>query len=201
MDDAAGDGFCLFIRIEGKREMGFVDYRKLEKRYTDGFMKDNVENLVEFDAFHCLLAGSMGRVLAAQKILGNVPTQFLDWVKICDGGLLFDTVLLTTKEHDDELGLDFDTYEELNTDEVKRNFGLPEGYAVVAYRSYGDPICFNVMENDEKVYLWNVEKGEFDDIWNSFTDWITEEIDDAIDLIADGSLEPLGIKIGGDGDE
>lgn len=43
--------------------------------------------------------------------------------------------------------------------------------------------------------------GEFSDIWDSFADWLTEEIDDAIRLIAEDALTPLEIKLGGDCDE
>lgn len=181
--------------------MSFVNLNKLSEKYTTGLMKDNVENLVEFDCYHCLIAGGMSAAIKVQSILGDVPKQFLDWLKICDGGLLFDTVMLSTKAHDADLDLDFDTYEELNSDEAKENLNLPEGYAVFAFRSYGDPICFNIKEKDGKVYLWNVENGDFDDIWNTFADWITEEIDDAVELIAEDALEPLGVKIGGEDDE
>ena len=73
--------------------MGFVNLAKLEEKYTTGLMKDNVENLVEFDAYHCLLNGSMSASLKVQNLLGAVPKQFLDWVRICDGGLLFRKVL------------------------------------------------------------------------------------------------------------
>ena len=181
--------------------MGFVNLARLKEKYTTGVMKDNVENLVDFDVYHCLLSGSMSASLKVKNLLGEVPKQFLDWVKLCDGGLLFDVVMLSTKEHDATLDLDFDTYEELNSDEAKANFALPEGFVVFAFRNYGDPLCFNVKENDDKVYLWNVETGEFDDIWDSFEDWMTEEIDDAIRLIAEDVLEPLGVKLGGEDDE
>lgn len=181
--------------------MSFVSLSKLKEKYTAGLMKDNIENLEEFDAFHCLLSGSMSSSLKVQELFGTTSQQFMDWIKVCDGGLLFDTVMLSTKEYDKDLELEFDTYEEFNSDEAKKEFSLPEGYTVFAFRSYGDPICFNTQKNDGKVYLWNVEKQEFDDIWDSFEDWLTEEIDEAVSLIADGSLEPLGIKIGGEDDE
>lgn len=181
--------------------MGLINLSKLSKKYTSGKMKENVDELIEFDYYHCLLAGGKSVSLDIQSILGDVPSQFLDWLTVCDGGLFFDTVMLSSKEHDDELNLDFDTYKDLNSNEAIENFGLPEGYAVFAFRSYGDPLCFNVSEKDGKVYLWNVEKGDFDDIWDSFEDWMTEEVYDAINLIAEDVLEPLEVKIGGEDDE
>ena len=181
--------------------MSFCNLGKAKKKYTEEPMKGNVERLIDFDAYHCLLSGGMGAAVKVQEKLTCVPAAFLDWLKICDGGLLFDTVLLSTKEHDAELDLDFDTYDELNSGKALSEFGLPEGYAIFAMRSYGDPICFNVSARDGKVYLWDVENQEFSDIWDSFEDWLTEEIDDAVSLIAEGVLESLGVKNGGDTDE
>lgn len=72
---------------------------------------------------------------------------------------------------------------------------LPQGYSVFAIRSYGDPICFNYAANDGKVYLWNRETAVFEDIWATFEDWLSDEIDAAVQLIAGGYLKPLGIKL------
>ena len=181
--------------------MGFVDLKKLEEKYATGFMKDNVENLIDFEAYHCLLKGGMSAVLKMQNSLGTVPKQYLDWVRLCDGGLLFDTVLLSTQARDTTLDLEFDTYDEMNSDEAKAHFGLPEGFVIFAFWNYEELFCFNVKENDGKVYLWDVQTGEFGEIWDSFEDWITEEIDHGVRMIADDVLEPLGIKVGGDDDE
>lgn len=175
--------------------MSFVNLEALKAKYTTGYMKDNVENLIDFDVFHCLLSGSREAAVAAQNSLGAVPAAFMEWVELCDGGMLFDTVLATTNAYDAELDLEFDTYDELNTDEMKDYFSLPEGFAVFGVRSYGDPLCFNVKDNDGKVYLWNVEKEDFDDIWDTFTDWMTEEIDDAVGLIAEDVLDPFILKL------
>ena len=181
--------------------MGFVNLEKMSGRYVEEPMKTNVEKLIDYDLFHCLLSGSMSTAIKVKETLGSLPQQFIDWLKVCDGGLLFDTVLLSTKEHDEELDLDFDTYEELNSEEAKSQFGLPEGYAVIGMRSYGDPICVNTSANDEKIYLWDVEAGDFSDIWCTFEDFLIEEIDEAEGLIAEDVLQPLGIKVGGGEDE
>ena len=181
--------------------MSFINIEKAASTYSTEPMKGNVERLETFDKYHCLLAGSLAASIKLQEVYGNLPIEFLNWIKVCDGGLLFDTVLLSTKGHDDKLDLDFDTYDDMNSSEAYSEFGLPEGYVIFGIRSYGDPICFNVRESDGKVYLWDVEKEEFTDIWNSFSDWLTEEIDDAIKLIAEDALDPLGIKLGGGTDE
>lgn len=181
--------------------MGFVDLDKLAKKYTDGQMKENVDDLIEFDPYHCLLSGNIISSSKVQKLLGTLPDQFVQWLNICDGGMLFCTVMLSSKGYDSELDLEFETYEEANSQEAKDYFGLPKGFAVFAIKNYGDPLCFNVKENDGKVYHWNVDEKDFDEIWDSFEDWMTEEIVDALDLIAEDVLDPLGIKIDGNYNE
>lgn len=181
--------------------MAFANLARMNAKYTEEPMKSNIQILTDFDIYHCLLAGGMPIALKVQRQYKAVPLELLDWLKYCNGGLLFDTVLLTTKEHDDELDLDFDTYDEYNTDEARKDYGLPEGYVVFAVRSYGDPICFRNDEPDEKIYLWDVELQEFTDIWDSFGDWLTEELDEAVQLIADDDLDPLAVKLDGDNDE
>lgn len=181
--------------------MSFCNLEKAKAKYSEEPMKGNIERLIDFDIYHCLLSGGMSSAMKAQEKLTYAPATFLDWLKTCDGGLLFDTVILSTKDHDADLDLDFDTYDELNSDEALAEFSLPEGYSIFAMRSYGDPICFNASAKDGKVYLWDVENQEFSDIWDSFEDWLTEEIDDAVKLIAEDALEPLEVKNGGGDDE
>lgn len=181
--------------------MSFINIKKAAAAYETEPMKGNVERLADFDAYHCLWSGSLGASIKLQEKYPCLPVDYLNWVKVCDGGLLFDTVLLSSRGHDDKLDLDFDTYDDMNSDEAYSELNLPEGFVVFAMRSYGDPICFNLNEKDGKVYLWDVENGDFSDIWDSFADWITEEIDDAIRLIAEDALAPLEVKLGGDGDE
>ena len=183
------------------KTMSFMNLEKATAKYETEPMVGNISRLVDFDIYHCLLAGSFSTSINIQEKYPNLPVEYLDWIKVCDGGLLFDTVMLSTKGHDDKLDLDFDTFDDLNSDEAKADFDLPDGYVVFAMRSYGDPICFNCNEKDGKVYLWDVENKEFSDIWDSFADWITEEIDDAVQLIAEDALEPLNIKLDGDDDE
>lgn len=181
--------------------MSFFNVKKAAVAYESEPMKGNIERLADFDAFHCLLSGSLETSIKLKEKYPCLPVEYLDWLKVCDGGLLFDTVLLSSKGHDDKLNLDFDTYEDMNSEDAHSEFNLPEGYIVFAMRSYGDPICFNSEDQGGKVYLWDVENGEFSDIWDSFADWLTEEIDDAIRLIAEDALTPLEIKLGGDCDE
>lgn len=181
--------------------MSFADLEKMAAKFASEPMKGNVERLIDFDLYHCLLAGSLGVSIKLQEKYACFPAGYLAWLKVCDGGLLFDTVMLSTVGHDAALELDFDTYDDFNSPEAAAGFALPEGFVVFAMRGYGDPICFDANTKDGKVYLWDVENKEFSDIWDTFEDWLTEEIDDAVRLIAEDILEPLNIKLGGEDDE
>lgn len=176
--------------------MAILDHHVLLNSFNDDYMNENVELLEAFNKYHCLRKASSQTVTKAKKILGSIPASFEEWLNYCDGGVLFDTVMLSTEEYDKELDLDFETYDEYNSAEAKEGMALPQGYSVFAIRSYGDPICFNCAANDGKVYLWNRETAVFEDIWDTFEDWLTDEIDAAVQLIGDGDLEPLGIKLG-----
>lgn len=176
--------------------MGILDHQLLLRSFTSDVMKENVERLEIFSIYHCLRKSSFSSAIKAQEKLGKIPTSFLEWMKYCDGGLLFDTVMLSSKGYDEELDLDFETFDEYNTKDAKAEMALPDGYSVFAIRSYGDPICFNSEATDGKVYLWNIEKSIFEEIWDSFEDWLTDEIDSAIQLIGEEVLEPLEIKLG-----
>ena len=181
--------------------MGLMNLNKAASKYTSEPMKGNIERLVTFDLYHCLLAGGLSTSIRLQDKYSCFPSEYLEWLKVCDGGLLFDTVILSSKAHDDELNLDFDSYDEVNAEEGHLGTALPAGYVIFAMRSYGDLICFSHNKTDDKVYLWDIENGAFSNTWNSFTDWITEEIDDGIKLIADEVLDPLNLKLEESGDE
>lgn len=176
--------------------MGILNLQLLLRSFTSDVMKENIKRLELFDIYHCLRKASFSSAIKAQEVLGKIPTSFLEWMKICDGGLLFDTIMLSSNSYDEDLDLDFETFEEYNTKNVKADMALPEGYSVFAIRSYGDPICFNSVANDGKVYLWNIEKSIFVNIWDSFENWLSDEIDSAIQLIGEEVLEPLEIKLG-----
>jgi len=171
-----------------------LDYKKMKEEFKNSqMMLDDIENLEEFEEYQYLLVGNENTRNEIINKYNIKNEEFKTWLKYCDGGLLFDTVLLSTQAYDKEKDLEFDSYDDYNND--KQSYGLDEKFCIIGFRSYGDLICVSTEENDNKVYLLDVEKGEFSDIWNSFIDWLTEEVDDAIKLIADETLEPIAAKI------
>ena len=181
--------------------MGLLSIDLEDEKIANEPMRENLRRLKDFDIYHCLLKGSLSTALKTQEELGYAPQAYLDWAKRCNGGLLFDTILLSTRAYDQELDLDFDTFNDLNSRDARETIGLPTDLSVFAVKSYGDPVCFNSKLKDGKVYQWNRETKEVDTIWDTFEDWLTDEIDCGIQLIADEVLEPLEIKLGGGSDD
>jgi len=179
--------------------MIFLDTEQLSAIFDDELTRESAERLETFDIFHCLRGGASLAPMT-HYWLGAVPESFRKWLRICNGGLLFDTVMLSfdsiDSSFDPEWELEFDTFDDYNTPEVRAEMALPDGYFIFALRSYGDPICFNINgEGDGRVYRWSIENAIFEEIWDTFEDWLADEIDCGIMLIGDEALLPLEIKM------
>ena len=176
--------------------MPFVDYTLLSNKYRDGQMAENIQILEEFDVFHCLLSGSPEVANAAKKRIPDLPNDFLAWLEVCDGGMLFDTTMLTSKAHDSELGVDFYTYKHFVDSEVRQELNILDDWFVFAIAVHSDIFFFDNKKKDGKVYQWDVEDEVLYMEWETFEDWLNDQIHEAIDLIADEQLMPLSIKVG-----
>lgn len=174
--------------------MGFFNYQKAYSKFNDDhFVTETIKRLQDFDEFHCLRDSSLLLAGKLSKIYGSAPEEYIKWMSVCNGGLLFDTELLSIDGMDKVIGIEFSTIEDYNTSEMLASVQLPEGYSVIAVRSYGDPIC--ITKQDRKIYLWDCELGEFTDIWETFYDFLAEEVDTALELIANEDLEPIPLKL------
>jgi len=181
--------------------MPFVNHKSLATTYTSGRMKENVRKLKDYDIFHCLLEGSTARATAVKKRIADLPKDFLKWLEVCDGGMLFDTAMLSTKPHDAELDLPFETYAEYQNAELRKDKGLSDIWFVFAVAVHSDVFFFDQNKKDGQVYQWDVEEQKIYTSWPTFEDWLTDQINEAVELIADEKLEPLDIKLEADGDE
>ena len=181
--------------------MGFMNLKEAAAKYVSEPMRSNMAQLINFDVYHCLLAGSLDTSLEVQEEYPGFPQEYIEWVQICDGGLLFDTTLLSTRNYDGKLKLRFETYDEYNDSETYLAYGIPEGYEVFGFYGYGPLLCFNVQKKDGKVYVWDYEFGKFSEEWSTFGEWMADAIANGIRLIEDGVFDPLGIKVSrGDSD-
>ena len=175
--------------------MPFVDYKLLQEKYPVGHMSKNIQLLMDFDAFHCLVAGSSDRCSAVKKRVNNLPEDFLKWLNVCDGGMLFDTTMLTTKMHDNTLDLDFFTYGNFFNEELRQSINFPKNWFIFAFAIHEDLFFFDIEKEDGYVYQWDVEEKTIYAFWNRFEDWLSDQIHEAIGVIADESLYPMSIKM------
>jgi len=175
--------------------MAFVSYELLTQAYPARRMKENVRRLKDYDVFHCLLAGSAERAAAVKKRVAGLPESFLAWLNVCDGGMLFDTAMLTTKSHDADLDLDFETYGDYHKAELRKNKNIADGWFVFAEAVHSDVFFFDMGKKDGKVYQWDAEENGVYAVWPSFEDWLTDQINEAVGLIANEELDPLDIKL------
>jgi len=175
--------------------MPFIDYETLLKQYPEGQMFENVCKLREFDMYHCLLLGSLDQAQSVKKMLPNLPDDFLKWLSVCGGGLLFDTILFTIKPYDETLDLHFDTYNDLLDDRVRQGLNLSKHWGVFAEAVHGDVYFYDLEKKDGQIYQWDTEELCLYTVWDSFEEWLTEQIEEAIEEIAIGNLTPMGIKI------
>ena len=178
--------------------MAFIEYEQLKKVYPNGRMEENVRQLKELDMFHCLLMGSADRTSAVTKRVSGLPKDFIKWLEVCDGGMLFDTSMLTTVSFDKELDLEFETYGDYFDAELRHGMDLHDDWFVFAVAVHSDLFFFDMGKKDGKVHQWDSEEHSIYKSWVSFEDWLTYQIEEAIELIADEEIMPLGVKMEAD---
>lgn len=175
--------------------MAFINYQKVANKFISEQMKKNINTLKDFDVFHCLLDGDEHSATAVTKRVKGLPDQFINWIEVCNGGLLFDTVMLSTKSYDYELELPFDTYGEYFNIDLRKEYCLSDNWFVFAHAIHSDVYFFDMDKSDGQVYQWDVENFEIYAIWQTFNDWLTYLINEAVEMIAEEELEPLDVKL------
>lgn len=173
--------------------MGFLNYIQARKTYRDNkIMSLVIDGLEDMDQYHLLRSPSVNSSIIK---LPDTAEEFKNWLRVCDGGLLFSTTLLGVDNFDKELEISFSTLREWNTKQKHELLGLPEGYLVIALLNYGDPICLSL--SDSKVYLWDLSEMAFTTVWDSFANFLADEYNTAVQMVEDEALEPVPMKMEG----
>lgn len=175
--------------------MPFINYDLLSEQYSDNKMKENVRKLKDYDIFHCLLAGNDERRDAVTRRVLGLPQDFLKWLGACDGGVLFDVTMLSTKSYDEALDLSFETYGDYYNSDLREVKQIQNDWFVFGVAIHADLYFFDMSKNDGRVYQWDVDEFKLYAYWPTFEDWLTDQIGEAIELIANEELEPLDIKL------
>ena len=112
--------------------MGFFDYARAANKYKDNeLMLETIKRLRSFDEYHCLRNSSLLIGKKAAEVLPKSVEQYIGWMTVCNGGLLFDTTLLSVTDLDKELDIEFSTLDEYNNEETYGEMELPEGYFII----------------------------------------------------------------------
>ena len=175
--------------------MPFINYKTLKNQYPTGQMSDNISRLQELDAYHCLLSGSAEQAAAVKRRVSGLPADFLAWLEACDGGMLFDTAMLTTKSYDSELDVIFEAYGDFYNAGLREVANIKNEWFVFAVAVHSDLYFFDMGKKDGRVYQWDVEEERVYAKWETFEDWITDQIHEAMPLVADGLIKPNLIKM------
>ena len=85
--------------------MGFFNYVKAASKFKDNaYVLETIERLKDFDEFHCLRDSSLLLAGRINQIIGKAPEEYIKWMSVCNGGMLFDTTLLSIDSQDTQLG-------------------------------------------------------------------------------------------------
>ena len=113
--------------------MGFFNYVKAASKFKDNaYVLETIKRLKDFDEFHCLRDSSLLLAGKIDQIIGKAPEEYIKWMSVCNGGMLFDTTLLSIDSQDTQLGIEFSSLEEYNDFSGMQEFMLPPGYSVIA---------------------------------------------------------------------
>lgn len=127
-------------------------------------------------------------------VSGEKPEQIKAWYSMFNGGILFDTIFLSTVCTDSNVMLTLIRFKNLDTPMRRAQMELPVHMTPFAVSSFGDVYCYNNQGLNE-IYQWSISKHEFVYKWMNFATWLNEEISTAIDLVTENILIPTGYNI------
>lgn len=152
-----------------------------------------LQQLKKYEKYCNLLEGDLGTYVKTHDRVGNMPSQLKEWLKIFDGGLLFTTSMFSTRDKEKGKFNRILTFAEVNSPEFKKENGIPEEIVCFAMTNYGNYYCYVSSEDGECVYEWDAEQNALTVKWDSFSEWLGEQIEFAESLIQDELLDPLEV--------
>ena len=173
--------------------MSIIDFHALKNAYPDGNMAEAAKTLQALDPYHCLIAATPKTTAKITKMASSLPQDFLKWIEVCDGGLLFSTTLFCTETYKSKLTVPLDTYNRVNNTKSKEKTGLSSECFIFAESIGNDYFFFDTAKNDGKVYecYGSTITGTF----NSFEQWLFNQLDLIKQAVKNGTAEPLGLKL------
>ena len=176
-----------------------LDCARLLENFRGTPLEKTCELLNQFDLYHLLFKQPISVALNPGPLMSSAPEDYKKWSKLCAGGSLQVCELLGERGVDTTTGLTYEKFDEY--EEAGRTAGLPAEYLVFAVANFGDYYCFHMPADgskDDRVYQWGLDEGEFVLYWDSFSDWLSEQVDSWVEMIADDELDPIGFKLEGE---
>ena len=155
-------------------------------------LKQVLNRFYEYKNYCDLLPGNNDTLLKTEQIIGAMPVQLKEWLSLFDGGLLFTTSMFSSREIEYGKFNALITFEEANSIDYKNSNGIHDSLVCFAATNYGNYFCYVPEENSECVYEWDPEEDALTLKWNTFAEWLNEQIDFAVTLIEEKLLDPFG---------
>ena len=173
-----------------------MDCVKALRECKGSALEDSMDKLVRFELYHLLFKPSMTTAMHAAERFAFAPEDYLKWIRFCAGGDLQVCEFLGETGVDKDTGVRYGTFDEYEKEAKKA--GLPAEYHVFAVANFGDYFCFRSPADgsrDACVHQWGLHEGEEVLYWDSFADWLSEQVTNWVEMIADDELDPIGLKV------
>ncbi|MDR1193842.1 MAG: SMI1/KNR4 family protein [Peptococcaceae bacterium] len=150
------------------------------------------------EGVHFLNPGAELSVIEGFEKSNNIslPKQYKNFLRLHNGGELFRpgvvlAAIYNGKTGDKKIGV---PYLDESLSRHRRLPGMPNNLLIIADMNYGDPICIalNHSDDESKVVQWSIEDGNISREWDSFTEWLSNTIEEGSMLVSyDGSEKEL----------
>ena len=150
-----------------------------------------LRRLKNYERYCNLLKGDIATYVHAHDEIGDMPFQLKECMKLFNGGLLFTVSMFSTRSSEKGKFNRLLTFDEVNSADFKKENAIPEEAMCFAMTNYGNYYCYVAGEGGECVYELDVERCALTVKWDSFSEWLGEQIDFAESLISEGTLEPV----------
>lgn len=168
---------------------------KSAERCSDLNLKRVLNKLVPYNRylyFHETTQEEYKRFI--NEITGDKPDQIKAWYSMFNGGILFDTSFLSTVATDYNVMLVLIKFKHLDNPRKRAQMELPVHMTPFALSSFGDIYCYNNQGLNE-IYQWSIAEHKLVYKWINFATWLKDEIEAAIDLVAENIFIPTGYNI------
>lgn len=167
------------------------NYVSAISRCSDPGLKNLLKKLECYQEYSMLCDATAKTFTDFKQLYPNAPYQVIAWYKFANGGFLFDTQFLSTEALNRDLIVGMMKLDMVNDEAIQKITGCPKNYIAFAIASFGDLYCFNNSGGSD-VIQWSIAEKKIVGRWTNFFIWLKQEIDGALELVADNILTPLG---------